>query len=85
MPKSQPISNQLCIAASAVCCCCTPYFFFFLVVTLKSAFYVNNQLIWCNALLPEIQAAFSGNEVQCNLHFSFRKAAHSFLGEGSRA
>lgn len=37
MPKTQPISNQLTIAASAVCCCCTPYFFF--VATLKSAFY----------------------------------------------
>lgn len=37
--------------------------------------FINNQLTWCNALLPEIQAAFTGSVVQCSLHFSLRKAA----------
>lgn len=53
----------------------------FFVVPLRSLFYVNNQFIWCNAFLPQIEAAFIGNIVQCGFHFSRRKAAHRVFSE----
>lgn len=47
----------------------------FLAVTLKSPFYVNNQFIWCDAFLPQIQAGFIDSILQCGLHCSPRKTA----------
>lgn len=55
----------------------------FFAVTLKSPFYVNNQFIWCEAFLPQIQAAFIDSLLQCSLHHSPAELAHRVSSENA--